>query len=1070
MKHYIKTATGVSQGYIKFDKIRRRKIKNGVILLLTGLIGGVGQGGGASPIIWMAILLILLDAYRKTQKGAIIVDYVLDLAIPLWIISYVDDNSIVRHFSNNATVSDMLEGMKSNLKEWQKLLQLTGGDLSLGKCQVIIMHWYNEGEWGIPTLTKTKPQDTIEVESIKQYSRPEKLMRLDPNNAERVLGIRLPLTGSMIIEKNYRKKQLKQFCLDLYQSPLSQYEAHSAYQTRYIPIATYPYTVTTFNSNDLEEIQKGSVSLLLPKLGVNRNMPRSVIYGPRALGGRELTNLRIEQPVKNFNTTLGYLRRQGKMGQILYATMRDVQLEVGTTTPFLDLDPNQYLYVTQNTRWRYTWEMIYETKLKLEITKFWTPQSKYHDDKNIMEYAVKDRAYSGENKYKLATINRCRLYQEAIYISDLLTNNEKTVDPGYLDGTKKNCNSEIKFPPVRKPTYLAWREWKSFIFRTFLRGAYKIHPPVTGKQQHTAPQVPYDEIEKLQLLLPSTTSLYETITRVPSELQCLLGNITVPHDNGHLIIGALKEGTLIGASDGSVIQQDNKTWGGHSYSLQAWNTYDGRMNGNGPTPMTNNISSLTTELYGLLTTTLLLMIITKHHNISESKKYSAIIIADNKQAIKLADNYIAPINISETTSPEYDIQHLLHRIKKLTPIDIKYQWVKGHQDETKTGSKIYGPFPRPVQINIEMDHQAKLAAHRSPVAQLKKPIYSTTVMGAFDANNICVNNIYTHILHQTQHRQLYQYLQKKHSWTEAQMETISWPNLKKALSSYPNYQQTKYAQLMHHWQYIGERKDLLHAQNNACPMQCGNKESKLHYLYCTDPAFHLIREKHLHLLQKQMTAIQTYPGIISAICKILRHGYTEWIQDIKRLEGEQSLLYKAIQQQQQLGKHSLPLGYVSVLWETCQQHWIHTTNTTNHHGNWTKNIIVTVHSYTYSIWKERNNILHRHSEKSIQVKTKQNLQARIASLYTRGRANLTNQELQYFKLPVEQRQKKGVENMQLWITLVEAIFRKRGQARQEQIDMWLTNTTPEKNWRDRLKSQSDNTSHLQEGRTRISRP
>ena len=92
----------------------------------------------------------------------------------------------------------------------------------------------------------------------------------------------------MIIEKNYRKKQLKQFCLDLYKSPLSQYEAHSAYQTRYIPIATYPYTVTTFTSNDLEEIQKGSVSLLLPKLGVNRNMPRSVIYGPRAL---------IEQPV-----------------------------------------------------------------------------------------------------------------------------------------------------------------------------------------------------------------------------------------------------------------------------------------------------------------------------------------------------------------------------------------------------------------------------------------------------------------------------------------------------------------------------------------------------------------------------------------------------------------------------------------------------------------------------------------------------------------------------------------------------------------------------------------------------
>ena len=60
--------------------------------------------------------------------------------------------------------------------------------------------------------------------------------------------------------------------------------------------------------------------------------------------------------------------------------------------------------------------------------------------------------------------------------------------------------------------------------------------------------------------------------------------------------------------------------------------------------------------------------------------------------------------------------------------------------------------------------------------------------------------------------------------------------------------------------------------------------------------------------------------------------------------------------------------------------------------------------------------------------------------------------------------------MQLWITLVEAIFRKRGQARQEQIDMWLTNTTTERMWRDRLKSQPDQANKTQEGRTRFSPP
>ena len=182
----------------------------------------------------MAILIILLQAYRKTQQGAKIVDYITNTVIYLWIVSYVDDNSIVRHFPSDATIQDMLNGMKNNLQEWQKLSQLTGGDLSLEKCQIILMNWYQDGEWGnIKLRKKTQDNQTIIIQSIKKFSRPEKLERLDPDKAERVLGICLPLTGSMTMEKRYRTQQLKDFCTNLYKSPLSHYEAHIAYQSMY---------------------------------------------------------------------------------------------------------------------------------------------------------------------------------------------------------------------------------------------------------------------------------------------------------------------------------------------------------------------------------------------------------------------------------------------------------------------------------------------------------------------------------------------------------------------------------------------------------------------------------------------------------------------------------------------------------------------------------------------------------------------------------------------------------------------------------------------------------------------
>ena len=131
MRHHVKTNTGVLEGYIKYNKTTKRKIKNGIIILLTGLIGGVGQGGGASPIIWMAILIMMLKAYKKTQEGAIIMDYIKNTAIYMFIISYVDDNSIVMHFPIQTTVKEMLEIMR----------------------EITIMHWHQEGEWGHMKLT-----------------------------------------------------------------------------------------------------------------------------------------------------------------------------------------------------------------------------------------------------------------------------------------------------------------------------------------------------------------------------------------------------------------------------------------------------------------------------------------------------------------------------------------------------------------------------------------------------------------------------------------------------------------------------------------------------------------------------------------------------------------------------------------------------------------------------------------------------------------------------------------------------------------------------------------------------
>ena len=68
MKHHVKNGVGVSKGFMMFAPIIGMIMLGACIQILQGPIGGVGQGGGGSPISWLALLLMLIQAYKKRMK------------------------------------------------------------------------------------------------------------------------------------------------------------------------------------------------------------------------------------------------------------------------------------------------------------------------------------------------------------------------------------------------------------------------------------------------------------------------------------------------------------------------------------------------------------------------------------------------------------------------------------------------------------------------------------------------------------------------------------------------------------------------------------------------------------------------------------------------------------------------------------------------------------------------------------------------------------------------------------------------------------------------------------------
>lgn len=336
MKHHIKTGSGVSEGFIMFSPVIKTLILSGIVMMLCGPIGGVGQGGGGSPIIWLAVLLILIQAYKKQNDGIGIINPIDGIRIMYWIISYVDDNTVVREFKNKSKPNEMLQMLKENLLFWNSLLKFMGGALSLNKCKVSLMHW-RQDFFGILRMSTNKDNTTIQIPSEEGGDNMDNLEQLEPWECKRILGVRIPMDGKMTQEFKYRVKQIDDMAKRATGAPFTPKDMELVYQVRYKPTIKYALPVTLFNGKQLQRIQQKFINSYLPKVCMNRHFPRALVFGPTTLGGVGIMDLKVEQPLQAIKSMTGHLRRNNNAGKMIRATLYFTQIKVGISTPFIKM-------------------------------------------------------------------------------------------------------------------------------------------------------------------------------------------------------------------------------------------------------------------------------------------------------------------------------------------------------------------------------------------------------------------------------------------------------------------------------------------------------------------------------------------------------------------------------------------------------------------------------------------------------------------------------------------------------------------------------------------------------------
>jgi hypothetical protein len=934
MIHKVKTSRGISKGFIRWhpsQTIQEETIKGQAVF--SGNIGGIGQGGGGSPVGWLAMLLVMISTYSQFVTGTTLTDPLGRLSLTLYIISYVDDNTLIQEFFNTQTMQYILKGLQTCIMRWHNILKITGGNLALEKCAYCIMKW----RWyhGIVTL------ETIDTEAGELLVNGTTIRRLNPDKGTRVLGVRLAMDGTFKDEFQYRLKQSKTMARLLYRSHLTPTDAYMVYETRFCPALEYPLAVTTFTTSQLLQIQKPFIYLLLPKIGMNQHTPRAIIHGPLYRGGLGLPHLDERQTILHFELFQGHIRRGDDIGKSLQIQTSTEQLEIGCGDLFFNTDPTLYCYSMQHTRLSFLWKKCHKYNMTITLQHAWIPKTYSGGTPTIMDFAVTDKWLKGR-KQKLIQINRCRLYLKVMWPIDLLSSSDSPImDPLLIKGMRPFGKQGLNFPHQTKPDARALRLWKEFILRTFClirhndnTGDMEFHLTCFSPQLHidTANDTS-DWMDLTRSLSPQPTSLLNRFSNLPHKFKDIIGEITIPPDEGKALMTSLRDGTAMLASDGSFLQ--DQYIGSHAYKLVPTALPDMSIYGSAFSPESNKMSSSPTEHYGAIAILLILVVLMHHYEEDCISWPTVTLLIDNKEVVNRG-NTLLPLflNVQTYLMHDFDLWMLMADLQKRLRITVQFEWIKSHQtaidsDEMSKDDALM--LQHKIQLNDDVD---VLASQQ----YLKE--YISISRGAFSVGKVCYHQNGTHVQDITKaissydsDRDILEYYVDK-GWSMDTLKLVDWICVEKFLKKQTPISRCKIVQMMHNWQNTGSQKEkFLEAEFHGnltskiqdekcsrvskCPLGCNQTEVPFHFMQCNKDVMYESRDVELLNMEKALIKLKTAPSLQEAIIQ----GIRCWTDDVEYdldSESHELLFSEAhtylLERQGQIGWESFLKGYLAKDW------------------------------------------------------------------------------------------------------------------------------------------------------------
>jgi len=460
-------------------------------------LGGSGQGNGGSGPDWHCTNELAIKVYKKFVRGCKVqaVDHATyservkpsknatPKEIQQWVLSFVDDNNSMQQFEANKPIQDIIDEGTKAIQTWKTILQITGGDLSAEKSIIAAMIFdhntfkakRSDKPSGVPRIIGPDEYTQRCTYDLNNKGCITNIRHAMPNQGMKMLGVRRSMSGNFDDEFDHRCKQVTIMAGQIRAAKIDQRDMLMILKIRYYPAIRWCMPITTFTNKQCNTIQRPMINAALPKLGINRNMPRTVVFGPLRYGGFDILSLSTdEQLCKHTKMTLSHLRSKSSTGTSMHHLLSAFQLYVGCEFPFWSENPADYPHAPspQTSRISYLWHKLRSIGTTLYVRDMWTPTSKGINDVFIMSALTDLQIMSqGDTEYitnsDMHEMNACRLYLKVTMLSDITDDTNKSIYPWALTGSEQS-NTTITYPHQINPPDNCWKKWNTSLTKLFI--------------------------------------------------------------------------------------------------------------------------------------------------------------------------------------------------------------------------------------------------------------------------------------------------------------------------------------------------------------------------------------------------------------------------------------------------------------------------------------------------------------------------------------------------------------------------------------------------------------------------